>query len=390
MRAHEAAFRGTPAPADLPVLIRLDGVRFSRLTRSFARPFDQALGEAMIRTAADLALRFPCAFAYTESDEITLVFAPVLVPEGGGAGSGQDGDDAPASLVSRPRMFGGRLQKTVTVVASTATARFNVHLRRIAQEEEEDGRRDGGGSGDSGDSDSDGGSAAAALRRDAMRSGEALFDARLFVLPDERSVLQNLRWRMMDCRRNSVSQFFKHLALGSSGGRMDGLAVPTMLRRLQQEHSLDYFAETMPHYRFGSVVKKKLVQVEAYNPKRREAVSVGRRVVCHTPADFLWPEFCAHHPRVSAKGVVSPSKADLALVKALCSHSAIGQSGVGPVPSVPAITESAVEAHRATETRWTREAVKALNSSASLASDDLHARLVPFEQPPPMNMAKRS
>lgn len=67
----------------------------------------------MTGTAADLVTSFNAVCAYTQSDEITLVFAPV---------------DTEAKQTA---MFSGRVQKISTLLAGYASARFN-HVRSVA------------------------------------------------------------------------------------------------------------------------------------------------------------------------------------------------------------------------------------------------------------------
>ena len=57
-----------------PVAIRIDGKAFHTFTRGFAKPFDERLGNAMVRTMQHLCQNIQgCVFGYTQSDEITLL-----------------------------------------------------------------------------------------------------------------------------------------------------------------------------------------------------------------------------------------------------------------------------------------------------------------------------
>jgi len=93
-----------------PVVVRLDGHCFRTYTRGFRRPYDVRIHRAMTGTAADLIERFGAVTAYTESDEISLLFAPHT-------------EEAPSALP-----FNGRVQKVVSVLAGYASARFNLHM----------------------------------------------------------------------------------------------------------------------------------------------------------------------------------------------------------------------------------------------------------------------
>jgi tRNA(His) guanylyltransferase len=56
------------------IVIRVDGRGFSRLTeRSFDKPFDPGFSEIMVATAEALLTEFGARYAYTESDEISVL-----------------------------------------------------------------------------------------------------------------------------------------------------------------------------------------------------------------------------------------------------------------------------------------------------------------------------
>lgn len=74
MESYEAA-SDQRLPDDQPALIRIGGHGFSKFTRGFNKPFDARIHAAMVQTAAGLLTYFPGAsLAYTQSDELTLVF----------------------------------------------------------------------------------------------------------------------------------------------------------------------------------------------------------------------------------------------------------------------------------------------------------------------------
>ena len=57
----------------LPVVIRLDGVGFSKWTKGLNRPFDEKLTQLMIETTKFLVEETNAVVGYTQSDEITLI-----------------------------------------------------------------------------------------------------------------------------------------------------------------------------------------------------------------------------------------------------------------------------------------------------------------------------
>lgn len=132
-------------PLRMPTIIRLDGKAFHTFTRGFARPFDLSFMQAMATVTEYLCRSVQTAvFGYTQSDEISLLLHPYQ------------------RLDSQP-WFDNEIQKIVSVSASMASS----ILSRIY------GR-------------------------------EALFDARVFVLP-EAEVVNYFIWRQQDASRNSLN-----------------------------------------------------------------------------------------------------------------------------------------------------------------------------------------
>jgi tRNA(His) 5'-end guanylyltransferase len=90
-------------------IIRVDGRSFSRLTeKRFAKPFDERFHDLMRQTARALLTELSGAFAYTQSDEIS-----VLLP-------------APT------RLFHREVEKLVSVSAGIASSVFTLALQEAA------------------------------------------------------------------------------------------------------------------------------------------------------------------------------------------------------------------------------------------------------------------
>lgn len=138
------------------VYARLDGRRFSKFTRGFARPFDQRLCDVMDDVTQHLVEESGADIGYTQSDEISL------------------GWRTPERL-----FFEGKKQKMISVLASIATARFaaNTHWP---------GR-------------------------------VAVFDCRVFNVPDIEELENCFLWRERDAKNNAVSMaaacFYSHKEL---------------------------------------------------------------------------------------------------------------------------------------------------------------------------------
>lgn len=94
------------------MVARLDGRSFTRLTKEtcqFEAPFDERLRDLMVETAESLmTCGFQVRYAYTESDEISLLFE-------------QD-----------ERLFGRKLRKYNSTLAGEASATFSLLLGRRA------------------------------------------------------------------------------------------------------------------------------------------------------------------------------------------------------------------------------------------------------------------
>jgi tRNA(His) 5'-end guanylyltransferase len=106
----ESEYNKTLSPLE-PFVIRLDGSSFKKFTSSFNKPFDMRLSCAMIYTAMDLLREFRPTFAFVQSDEISLLF-PICPPK--------------SSIV-----YGGRLQKLVSLTAAYGSVRFNLHIQQL-------------------------------------------------------------------------------------------------------------------------------------------------------------------------------------------------------------------------------------------------------------------
>ena len=94
------------------MIARLDGRGFTRLTKeehSFAKPFDERFRDFMVQTAEHLmtSTGFRFIYGYTESDEISLLFA-----------LGED-------------KYNRKLRKLVSILAGEASAKFSLLLGAI-------------------------------------------------------------------------------------------------------------------------------------------------------------------------------------------------------------------------------------------------------------------
>lgn len=197
MKGWEAIGEGERLNPQLPIYARLDGRSFSKFTRGFERPFDARMSAAMIGTASALVDRTHARLAYTQSDEISLIFVA----------------ETPESDI----MFNGRVQKLASVLASLATALFTA---AIPQE---------------------------------WRDRLPHFDCRVCQLPSRTEAANMFLWRWKDSTKNAIQMvaqenFSPKQLHGKHGGEMI-----EMLRTKGIE-----FADYPPFFRRGTFARRVL------------------------------------------------------------------------------------------------------------------------------------
>ncbi|KAF2468549.1 uncharacterized protein BDR25DRAFT_304961 [Lindgomyces ingoldianus] len=219
MKQYEASYDFT-LPADAPTVLRLDGHNFSRFTAHFRRPFDQRIHDAMTATCSDLLRFFPQAtVAYTQSDEITLVF--------------------PSGVQS----FNDRVQKLVSLASSYCSVRFNTHLSALLVANPEPKVKD--------------------LAYEKL--GTAHFDGRFFTVKSVEEALNCLLWRCRgDAIRNSVSGFARTLF---SDKQMHKKTTKELLEMMEKEKGV-VFEEAVPKWAVaGTLMKREQYEHEGVNLK---------------------------------------------------------------------------------------------------------------------------
>ena len=174
MKHYEAVEAQRALPPDLPVLVRIDGRRFSKFTRDFRKPFDPDLSAAMQETCRLLVEETGARVGYVQSDEISLALE-----------RRHEEDALP---------FSGRSQKIASTCASLATALFIRALHRT--------------------------------RPDRALEGVPSFDARACSVPDRTEAANAILWRVQDARKNGISAACRSVARPTE---MQGLSGPEMI-----------------------------------------------------------------------------------------------------------------------------------------------------------------
>jgi len=151
IKAIEDAESMRSAETGQPIVVRVDGVAFSKFTKGMARPFDLDMSEAMVSAASAVVRDFHCRIGYTQSDEMSFILWHPT-------------NELPHS---------GRLQKLASRFAAKATAAFLLE----------------------------------ALERfpDRVRKQVPEFDGRATAFPSVDLAAKAILWRELDARKNSVS-----------------------------------------------------------------------------------------------------------------------------------------------------------------------------------------
>ena len=207
MKSYEAQESGRRFIPLLPVYARIDGRCFSRFTKGMERPYDIAMSRAMIDTTKFLVSETHALIGYAQSDEISLVWLQ--------------------KQYDSEIFFSGKIQKTVSVLASMAAAAFT----RICYADK-------------------------CLRSIAERLTPH-FDCRAFQLPSKVEAANVFLWREQDATKNAISMaarsFYSHKELHGKTG-------PEMQEMLWQKGQ--NFNDYPAFFKRGTFVRRVVVQRE--------------------------------------------------------------------------------------------------------------------------------
>lgn len=196
-------------------IIRLDGKAFHTYTRGLNKPFDKDLYEDMDNAIIVLMREVQgVQFAYTQSDEISLLLTDFALP-------------------TTSAWFDGNLQKIVSVGASIITAEFN--KRRLLRQFNDRPLHEW---------------------PKVDFNVTAYFDGRAFTIPDRIEVMNYFIHRNQDCARNSVSMVAQH---NFSHKKLQGKSTAEMVDMLMTEADINwsYYPDDLKNGRL--IVKEEYV-----------------------------------------------------------------------------------------------------------------------------------
>jgi tRNA(His) 5'-end guanylyltransferase len=185
MKTYYEAIPKTRLMRRTPVAIRIDGRAFHTFTKGFQKPFDEVLGNAMVRTMEYLCQNIQGAkLGYTQSDEITILLTDY-------------------DTLETDAWFDYEVQKMCSISASMATMAFNqyfVEEIRAFEKKHCNIEEDLGYCTSKWDDKTN--EALYELYWKKYRKG-AMFDARCFNIPKEEAC-NLVYWRQLDATRNSI------------------------------------------------------------------------------------------------------------------------------------------------------------------------------------------
>lgn len=206
--------------------VRIDGKGFSKFTRGFEKPFDQNLSNAMIRTASAILKETHAAIAYTQSDEMTFIYKP--------------------SEKATEYMFGGKVSKINSVLASMATAHFNKIISEYVLYNSDDGTC-------------------------GTIDKLAYFDCRAWAVPSIIEASNVLLWRAQDAKKNSVSAMCRWTA---GHKKMKDLNQVQMIVLMQKDGHNWHALENK--WKYGTFIKNKQIEVSlGVYRSRVEPIEIG-------------------------------------------------------------------------------------------------------------------
>jgi tRNA(His) 5'-end guanylyltransferase len=241
IKEYEKATETYLTPSDYTV-VRIDGHGFSKWTKGFEKPFDELLTKLMSETSRLLMDEFHAVSAYSQSDEITLIFQP----------SHEVGVQGVSGFI-----YAGRVQKIVSLMASFASMTFNELLREaLIVELKRDMLNE-----------------TISPRRELIKSkiGKAFFDARVFQVPTDTEAYNAFLWRTKDCERNSKNVFAQSILTHKQCMHKTSNELVEVCKEMGFNWNL-----LNDRYKFGVLWKKGTMEVDAVDFYTKNPIKVKR------------------------------------------------------------------------------------------------------------------
>ena len=197
------------------ILVMLDGKNFSKLIKNnFKKPFDDDFIDMMNKTAQFLCENVQgCKFAYTQSDEISLLITDYETTE-------------------TDTLFGGRLCKIQSILASLATSEFNRQFILYYLKDK--------------------GYTGIECENVIKKMKLAQFDCKAWVVPSQNDAFAWFLYRQLDCVKNSKQQtaqtYLPHKQLV-------GHNADEQIQMVAEKNGIDWYAFDNK-YKYGRFVYK--------------------------------------------------------------------------------------------------------------------------------------
>ena len=210
----------------LPVVIRLDGVNFSKWTKGLNRPFDEGMIELMHETTKFLINKTNAVIGYTQSDEITLILYSA---------------DRKSQIYHN-----GKKSKILSKLTGECVNFFNQKRKELLPDHDK----------------------------------VANFDCRIYQTPSLHDAAVQLLWRELDATKNSIAGLAQSVF---SDETLRGLNTNQMQDMLMLEKGINW--NDLEHYKKrGAYFKRKTVQRKF---TEEELKNLPEKHVARTNPDFL-------------------------------------------------------------------------------------------------------
>ena len=237
IKEYEKAFN-TCLTTGCILIVRLDGCSFKTFTKGLLKPFDERLTNSIIRTTESLVEKFHACLGFCQSDEISLVI-------------NTNRKGRPVSDISM--LYGGRIQKLCSIIGSFCSVKFNGFIQG------EDWRD------------------VSEKTKEKLMGFNAIFDCRVFSVPDEKAAMEAIYWRHhYDCRRNAINCIgFANF----SSKHLHNVSVRKLIENLKKEKNIDILNDFNHFNIFGCFTKKIIVPYNGTDPLTLKKVECMRTKV---------------------------------------------------------------------------------------------------------------